>query len=105
MRLTYLGNLQVGYTGSLHPTESFYRLAITGSGTSGSVNLNNILYVSGSIVSISGSLTLTGGITGSLLGTASFATTSSYALTSAGGSGGISQGKVVAIAIGYSNLF
>jgi hypothetical protein len=37
---------------------------------------------------------------------ASFAITASFALTSAGGgTGGISQGKVVAIATGYSNLF
>ena len=37
---------------------------------------------------VSGSLSVTGGITGSLLGTASFATTASYALVSAGGGGG-----------------
>jgi hypothetical protein len=36
---------------------------------------------------------------------ASYAVTASYALTSAGGSGGISQGKVVAIVTGYSNIF
>ena len=71
---------------------------------------------------VSGSLTVTQGITGSFSGSltgtattasyvlqavsASFATTASYALTSAGGGGGgISQGKVVAIATGYSNLF
>ena len=51
--------------------------------------------------------TITGSvnISGSLFATASFATTASFALTAAGGSGGISQGKVVAIASGYSNLF
>jgi hypothetical protein len=72
---------------------------------------------------VSGSLTVTQGITGSFSGSltgtattasyvlqavsASFATTASYALTSAGGGGtsGISQGKVVAISTGYSNLF
>jgi hypothetical protein len=75
---------------------------------------------------VTGSLIVTAGITGSLQGTSSWAnntvtssyagnattasyaanaTTASYALTSAGGSGGISQGKVVAIATGYSNLF
>ena len=48
MRLTFNGNLQVGYTGSLHPTESFYRFAVTGSGTSGSLNINNTLLISGS---------------------------------------------------------
>jgi hypothetical protein len=36
---------------------------------------------------------------------ASFATTASFALNAGGGSGGISQGKVVAITTGYSNLF
>ena len=49
-----------------------------------------------------------GSFTGDLLGTAttaSYAVTASFALTSAGGSGGISQGKVVAIATGNSNLF
>jgi hypothetical protein len=69
---------------------------------------------------VSGSLTVTQGITGSLSGSvtlattasyvlqavsASFATTASYALNAEGGSGGISQGKVVAIATGNSNLF
>ena len=52
MRLTYLGNLQIGYTGSLYPTESNYRLAVTGSGASGSLNINNVLYVSGAYVTI-----------------------------------------------------
>jgi hypothetical protein len=62
---------------------------------------------------ITGSLIVTGGITGSFsgsligdtTGTASFATTASFALNAGGGSGGISQGKVVAITTGYSNLF
>jgi hypothetical protein len=92
---------------------------------------------------ITGSLNVSQGITGSLLGTASFATTASYIdpifisasaaasgfggggvtsitagtgisvnqstgaviITNTGGSGGISQGKVVAIATGISNLF
>jgi hypothetical protein len=56
-----------------------------------------------------------GSFTGDLIGTAqtasyilqavsaSFATTASYALNAS--AGGISQGKVVAIATGYSNLF
>ena len=39
-------------------------------------------------VSISGSLIVTGSITGSLLGTASFATTASFALNAGGGGGG-----------------
>jgi hypothetical protein len=92
---------------------------------------------------ITGSLNVSQGITGSLLGTASFATTSSYisptfisssaaasgfgsggvtsitagtgisinqttgnvTITNTGGAGGISQGKVVAIVTGLSNLF
>lgn len=54
--------------------------------------------ITGSL-NISGSLNVTQGITGSLLGTAS------YALTSAGGAGGLSQGQVVAISTGISNLF
>ena len=67
---------------------------------------------------VSGSLIVTQGITGSLSGSvtlattasyilqavsASFATTASFALNAGGG--GISQGKVVAIATGYSNIF
>ena len=69
---------------------------------------------------VSGSLTVTQGITGSLSGSAtsattasyilqavsaSFATTASYAMNGGGGGGGISQGQVVAIATGNSNLF
>jgi hypothetical protein len=133
---------------------------IIGNGTNDS-NRNNLLYASGSQIQITGSLIVTQGITGSLQGTASwatnavtaskvlvtntttgtgpyyvaftqgttgdqailvdsngllfnattntltvtssFATTASFALTAGGG--GISQGKVVAIATGYSNLF
>jgi hypothetical protein len=80
MRLSNLGNLTIGYTGSLHPTESFYKFAVTGSSSSGSVNLNNILYVNESGVTITGSLNTTGSntfigdqtITGSLSITGSF---------------------------------
>jgi hypothetical protein len=43
-------------------------------------------------VSISGSLVVTGSITGSLLGTASFATTASFALNAGGGSSNITIG-------------
>ena len=64
---------------------------------------------------ISGSLTVTQGITGSLFGTAttasyvlnavssSYATTASYAENA--GSAGLTTVQVVAIATGYSNLF
>ena len=80
-------------------------LLVYGTGTT----WNNKKQLTGSY-GLTGSLTVTQNIsassfTGSLLGTASFATTASYALNSAGGSGGISQGKVVAITLGYSNLF
>jgi hypothetical protein len=98
----------------------------------GSLSSGDLLIRSGSVwinskqltgsYELTGSLTVTQNIsassfTGSLLGTAttasyvlqavsaSFATTASYALNSTGDSGGISQGKVVAIATGYSNLF
>jgi hypothetical protein len=49
-------NINIGYTGT--PTDTGYRLLVTGSGTSGSFNANNILFVSGSTVSISGSFTV-----------------------------------------------
>jgi hypothetical protein len=95
------------------PSSSFI-LAYTGDSTQGGIS-----YISASRITfpytgnavITGSLLVSGsnggfgGITASLQGTASFATTASYALVSAGGTGGISQGKVVAIATGYSNLF
>jgi hypothetical protein len=79
----------------------------------GLISQNNTT-VSGSLIVTQG---ITGSFSGSLTGTAttasyvlqavsaSFATTASYALTSEGGGGGISQGQVVAIATGNSNLF
>jgi len=95
------------YQAAQNATDLGYKIAINSSGISGS------LYVSGSSnfngnTTVTGSLNISAGITGSLQGTSSWATnsiTASYALTSAGGSGGISQGKVVAIATGYANLF
>jgi len=78
-------------------------LDLTPLGT-GSINLLGTTIISGSEI-ISGSSIATLGYTGSLQGTASYATTASYALTAAGGTGGISQGKVVAISTGYSNIF
>jgi hypothetical protein len=82
-------------------------LSLQGSGGNVAINkttFNAVLDVNGNTI-ITGSLRVTAGITGSLEGTSSFATTASFALNAGGGSGGISQGKVVAIAIGYSNLF
>jgi hypothetical protein len=65
-------------------------------------------WINGTPVSASHALTasyITASNVVGIVASASFATTASYALTSEGGSGGISQGKVVAIATGYSNLF
>jgi len=83
---------------------------VIGNGTS-NANRSNLLYAQGSRVQITGSLNVSAGITGSLQGlatSASFAQTASFALNAGSGgssTGGISQGKVVAIASGYSNLF
>lgn len=66
---------------------------------------------------VTGSLTVTQGITGSLQGTAttasyvlqavssSFATTASYALNGGGGSSGPSLGLVQAFSLGLQNIF
>jgi hypothetical protein len=88
----------------------------------GKTTFNAVLDVNGNTV-VTGSLNVTAGITGSLQGTASFASnggvtqitagsgisinqaTGNVTITSTGGGGGISQGKVVAITTGYSNLF
>ena len=47
----------------------------------------------------------TGSSSSQFAGTASYATTASYAMNGGGGGGGITQGQVVAIVTGYSNLF
>lgn len=143
------GTLAVRNTGG----SSSGNLAILSAGGNvaiGKTAFNAVLDVNGNTI-VTGSLNVTAGITGSLLGTAStasyitssnvvgtvtsasYATTASYALngggsgvtsiiagtgisvnqatgdvtiTNTGGAGGgISQGQVVAIAIGYSNLF
>jgi hypothetical protein len=72
--------------------------------------LSNTGSFSGSFTgNLIGTATTASYVTGSIFtnsnsaASASFATTASYALTSAGG--GISQGQVVAIVTGYSNLF
>jgi len=79
-------NFLIGADGT---ADTGYRLNITGSGTAGTLNAGNTLYVSGSRVGIgistpsaslhvSGNLLATGGFTGSLSGTASAALTASY---------------------------
>ena len=77
------------------------------------VSANATLDVFGNAI-ITGSLTVTAGITGSLNGTATTASYIDPTFISAsaaasgfgsGGTGGISQGKVVAIATGIANLF
>jgi hypothetical protein len=91
---TVTGSLIVtaGITGSLQGTSSWANNAVT---SSYAANANTASYVANAQTA---SYVLQAV-------SASFATTASYALTAAGGSGGISQGKVVAIATGYSNLF
>jgi len=57
-RINNSGNLAIGTT-----ADSGHKLYISGSGTSGSFNANNTLFVSGSNVSISGSFTVVSGST------------------------------------------
>jgi hypothetical protein len=57
-RINNNGNLLLGTT-----TDSGHRLRISGSGASGSLNVNDILFVSGSNVAISGSFTVVSGST------------------------------------------
>ena len=52
------GNLLLGPT-----TDTGYKIHISGSGTSGSLNVNNVLVVSGSSVQVTGSIITTGSIT------------------------------------------
>ena len=98
----------------------------------GKTTANAAFDVNGNAI-ITGSLNVTTGITGSLLGSSSYATTASYALNGGGGGvtsitagngisvdqstgnvtitntggtgGGLTQGQIVAIATGVSNLF
>jgi len=56
---------------------------IVGNGLT-NTNRSNLIFASGSQVQITGSLNVGGGITGSLLGTASFASTASYILNAPG---------------------
>ena len=54
-------NINIGYNTLNQPNDTGYKLMISSSGISGSFNANNILFVSGSNVSISGSLTVVTG--------------------------------------------
>jgi len=114
--LTVTGSLNVtqGITGSLQGTASWATNAVTASevlvtDTATGVGPYYITFVDGTTADRAIRVDSNGlsfnATTNTLTTTASFATTASYALISAGGSGGISQGKVVAIATGYSNLF
>jgi hypothetical protein len=77
---TYSGGMLLAgprNTGSLGDEQSLTRWFVARS--DGGDHLNNTqIFSSGSIHIVTGSLTVTSGITGSLLGTASFATTASY---------------------------
>ena len=68
----------------------------------GTTTPNAKLDVNGNVI-ITGSLNVTQGITGSLFGTASFATTASYALNAGGG--GVSLGLVQVFSVGLQNIF
>jgi hypothetical protein len=112
--LTVTQNISASsFTGSLQGTSSWATNAVTASevlvtdtttGTS-----YYVTFVDGTTadraIRVDSNGLLFNATTNTLTVTASFATTASFALNSAGGSGGISQGKVVAIATGYSNLF
>jgi len=68
------GNLLVGTT-----TDTGHRLTVLGSGTSGILNINNVLTVSGSAVVITGSLTVSGSSTFTNIGPAVFSGSVTYA--------------------------
>jgi len=65
--------------GQYNISSSVQSAFIVGNGTDDS-NRRNLIYAAGTQVEITGSLNVTQGITGSLFGTASFATTASFAL-------------------------
>ena len=102
-----------GLTGSLTVTQNISASSFTGSLLGTATTASYILQaVSASYASTASyvvtALTASYVTASNVVGTvtsASYALTASFALTSAGGSGGISQGKVVAIVTGYSNLF
>jgi hypothetical protein len=94
--------------GQYNATSSVPAAFIVGNGTDDS-NRSNLIHAAGNEVQISGSLNITQGITGSLNGTASFATTASYALFAANGGGAtnqISTGSITAsVDVSPNNLF
>jgi len=112
--LTVTQNISASsFTGSLQGTASWATNAVTASevlvtdtttGTS-----YYVTFVDGTtadrVIRVDSNGLLFNATTNTLTVTSSFATTASYALTAAGGTGGISQGKVVAIATGNSNIF
>ena len=93
MRIHTTGDVSIG-TQANNITGSGYRLNVTGSGVSGSFRVNNVLFVSSSTATITGSLRVSAGITGSLQGTASWANNAVSAnnggVTSIGNGTGIS---------------
>ena len=97
------GNSQVnrGWNTNLTIQQNTQRIQLTGN-----TSISGSFSITGSTI-MTGSLNVSAGITGSLQGTASYALTASYAMNGGGGGGGggITQGQVVAIATGYSNLF
>lgn len=82
-----------GYTGNLD-----YMLDVSGSGVSGDLRVNNTLFVSSSRVTVTGSLSVRNGITGSLQGTSSWAQNSVAANN--GGVTSISNGYGISISSG-----
>ena len=66
--------------GAYNISSSVQSAFIIGNGTSNS-NRSNLLFTSASTIQITGSLIVSGSITGSLFGTASYATTASYVVT------------------------
>ena len=99
-----------GIIGSLQGTSSWASNAVTASYVTAS-NIDGIVLsasyaqtASYVVTALTASYVTASNIVGTVL-SSSYALTASFALNSAGGTGGISQGKVVAIATGYSNLF
>ena len=94
--------------GQFNATSSVPAAFIVGNGTDDS-NRSNLIHAAGNVVEITGSLNVSNGITGSLQGTASFATTASYALFAANGGGAtnqISTGSITAsVDVSPNNLF
>lgn len=80
-----------GGGGSITINDNINGYVLTATGTADTVQGNANLNFNGSKLIITGSLNVTQGITGSLLGTSSYAITASYALNGGGGGSGITQ--------------